>query len=272
MYYLRYLDYLGVRAFLEESRSNLNNSGELDKFIEGLCHSKALFRISREDRHSTDPHMVLKFKQGAVVTTLTHYLNELDLSNGPASSSASQYDDDSDSDNDSAPSQFSRLRGSPRTKSLSRSAPTLSKQKKKKSPPTRNVMRLEIDFNDPCASIIVPADLEPEAIMRLNMYKAGIRQVQRSPTKFADGMKCACCGKPHPFDKCPILNDIPLLKKHFINYCLQMNRTQKLMTAAVQRIDATWGVVDDDDNNDDEAEDYSHANTHNDQDFQEEEE
>ena len=109
MYYLRYLDYLGVRAFLEESRSNLNNSGELDKFIEGLCHSKALFRISREDRHSTDPHMVLKFKQGAVVTTLTHYLNELDLSNGPASSSASQYADDSDSDDDSGPSRYSLL-------------------------------------------------------------------------------------------------------------------------------------------------------------------
>ena len=105
--------------------------------------------------------------------------------------------------------------------------------------------------------------------MRVNMYKAGIRQVQRSPNKFADGMKCACCGKPHPFDKCPILNDIPLLKKHFINYCLQMNRTQKLMTAAVQRIDATWGVVDDDDDNNDVND---NDDDDNDQDFQEEEE
>ena len=91
MYYLRYLDYLEVRAFLEETRFNLNKSAELDKFIAGLRHSKALFHISRDERHSKDPHTVLKFQQGAVVTTLTHYLNELDLSNGPASSSAVSY-------------------------------------------------------------------------------------------------------------------------------------------------------------------------------------
>ena len=267
-YYLHYLDYLELRAYVEEIRSDLNKSSELDKFIAGTSHSDAIFRISRKERNSKDPHVMQKFGQGAVVTTLTHYLEELNLPNGHASSSASRYvASDSDSD-DSAPSQFSRLRGSPRTKSLSRSTPTLSKKKKKKSPPTRRVMGLEIDFNDPCASIIVPDGLEPHETMRLNMYQAGLRQVTRSPTKFADGMKCAVCGKPHPFDKCPILNDIPLLKKHFIAYCLQMNRTQKLMTEKIHKMDATWGVVDDDDDNDDVNDD----DDNNDQDFQEEEE
>ena len=47
-----------------------------------------------------------------------------------------------------------------------------------------------------------------------------------------------------------------------------MNKTQKQMIAAVCRIDATWGT---DINIDDDDEDYLHANTDNDKDFQEKE-
>ena len=116
-------------------------------------------------------------------------------------------------------------------------------------------MRLVVDLSDPCASIIVPDGLQQHEIMRVNMYQNALRQVTKSPTKFADGMKCAVCGKPHPFDKCPILNDIPFLKKHFISFCIQMNRTQKQMTTAIHKMDATWGVDDDDDDDDDDVND-----------------
>ena len=58
-------------------------------------------------------------------------------------------------------------------------------------------------------------------------------------------------------------------RKHFIAYCLQMNRTQKQITASIHQVDASWGVHDDDvvvdDDDDDDSDD-------NDQDFQEEEE
>ena len=83
-------------------------------------------------------------------------------------------------------------------------------------------------------------------------------------------MSCAICHQPHSFDKCPILNDIPYIKKHFISYCLQMNKTQKQMLAAIHSIDATWGTsTNNDDDNDDND---SHVTTDNEQDFQEEEE
>ena len=62
------------------------------------------------------------------------------------------------------------------------------------------------------------------------------------------------------FDKCLILLNILFLKKHFIAYCLQMNRTQKHMVASIYSIGATWSVADlniddddDDDNNDDSS-------------------
>ena len=84
-------------------------------------------------------------------------------------------------------------------------------------------------------------------------------------------MSCAIYYKPHSFDKCPILNDIPYIKKHFISDCLQMNKTQKQMLAAIHSINTTWGTSTNNDNNDDDDND-SHVNTDNDQDFQDEEE
>ena len=97
-------------------------------------------------------------------------------------------------------------------------------------------------------------------------------------------MDCAICNNKHTFDKCPILNDIPYSKKHSISFCLQMNKTQKQMIAAICGIDATWGTNinnntttttnnnNNDDDDDDVDEDYLHPNTDNDVDFQKKEE
>ena len=63
VYYQYYTDYISLRCFLENNRSTLNNSSELDKFISGLTHSKEIFRISREERNSNDPTMKRKFTQ-----------------------------------------------------------------------------------------------------------------------------------------------------------------------------------------------------------------
>ena len=70
------------------------------------------------------------------------------------------------------------------------------------------------------------------------MYQAGIRAVIARPERFTDGMKCAICKKPHKFADCPILQDINYLRKHFIAYCLMMNRTTKQMELAVNKITA----------------------------------
>ena len=107
-------------------------------------------------------------------------------------------------------------------------------------------------------------------MFRVKMYTSSLKKITRDPAKFTDGMNCAVCGKQHTFDKCPILLNIPLLKKHFINYCIQMNKTQKLMVASIHSIDANWGVTNINNNNDDD--DDSSETTDNDADFQGEEE
>ena len=90
-----------------------------------------------------------------------------------------------------------------------------------------------------------------------------------------DGMNCAVCGKQPTFDKCPILLNIPFLKRYFINYCIQMNKTQKLMVALIYSVDAQWGLTDvnnNNNNNDDDNNDISSETTNDDADFQGEEE
>ena len=102
------------------------------------------------------------------------------------------------------------------------------------------------------------------------MYRAAVRVVVAKPNRFTDGMKCAIYKKEHTFDKYPVLLKMPYLKKHFIAYCLLMNRTQKQMKVAVNQITAKMDVVDtNDDDNNESVSDSSDSDTTNDtnQDF-----
>ena len=105
------------------------------------------------------------------------------------------------------------------------------------------------------------------------MYQAAIRAVMAKPMKFKDGMKCAICKKEHMFNKCPILLDILYLRKHFIAYCLLMNRTQWQMNLAVNQITARMADVDTNDGDDTGPDsDSSNSDTIDDsQDFRQEE-
>ena len=103
-------------------------------------------------------------------------------------------------------------------------------------------------------------------ILRVQMYKAAVHAIVWQPSKFTDGMECAICHKKHTFADCPILKDIEYLRKHFISYCLLMNKTQKQMVAAIiNKIDASWAT--DDNTADTPEDDYSPADTDNDKDF-----
>ena len=279
-YFQHYHDFISTRAFLEGNRHTLDAPSELDKFLSRLAHHEKIFLISREERLSNDPNIKRKFTQGAIVNTINQYLSELHLPNGSKYSSHSKYDD-SDSNSDSnvpsrpPASRFSGFRGFSRTTSLtwlsSSSSKKKKKKKKKKKPPTRRVNQIQVDIHDPLASLVIPDGLEQQEIMRVHMYQVGLRKVTKDVTKFTDGMKCIICHQPHTFEMCPILNDIPYIKKHFISYCFQMNKTQRQILTAIHRIDATWGTATNN-NNDDDDDDDSHVNTDNDADFQEEEE
>lgn len=87
--------------------------------------------------------------------------------------------------------------------------------------------QVSIDFRDPCAFIVTPADMVPHDILRVQMYGVCLNAIVKQPAKFTDGMECAICHKKHIFANCPTLKDIDYLQKHFISYCIIMNYTKK---------------------------------------------
>ena len=86
-YFINYFDYMTMRGYLQNNSTNLNDTNELDQFIDGYIHSMKLFHISRDDRKSLDLVMLQWFLQGTLINTLTVYLRKLGLPNGPSLSS-----------------------------------------------------------------------------------------------------------------------------------------------------------------------------------------
>ena len=240
-HFQHYSNYINLRAILEENHISPDQAFKLEKFLAGLTHSQNIFIISQEKLHLNDPQIKQKFTQGAIINTLSQYLDNMNLTDGPPHYlSTCYYDFNSDSDLDiltrASPSHFTVLKGSARTSSLQRFVTSSNNNKKKK---VRLANCIQVDLKGHLASLVIPNDLEINQLFRVHMYEAGINVVKRDATKFIDGMDCAICDKKHSFDQCPILNDIPYIKKHSILYCLQMNKTQKQMLAAIQCIDAT---------------------------------
>ena len=65
-----YLDWLQLRAYLENNPNNLNHPSELDNFLHGLQHGLEYLRLTHEERRSSDPIVQQKYSQGQIVGTL----------------------------------------------------------------------------------------------------------------------------------------------------------------------------------------------------------
>ena len=72
-YFQHYLDFIHLRAFLEENNRNLNEETELDKFFASLIHSQRIFIIFQEERISNNSMVQQKFTQGAIVNIINLY-------------------------------------------------------------------------------------------------------------------------------------------------------------------------------------------------------
>ena len=65
--FYKYVDFLVLRAFIEDNPRDLDVRYEIDKFHAGLTHFAVLRSDCRDDRNSLDPNRT----QGQIVTTLT---------------------------------------------------------------------------------------------------------------------------------------------------------------------------------------------------------
>ena len=162
------------------------NPYDLPIFSLNIHVNNKIFLISREERHSNDPQIQRKFTEGAIVNTISQYLDKLNPADGAPYSPSSRYDD-SDSDSDfnlssrSSPSRFSGFKGSARTSSLTYSATSSTKKKKKKKVCHTN--RIKVDVKNPLASLVIPNGLKTQELFRMHMYEAGIKAAKKDPHK-----------------------------------------------------------------------------------------
>ena len=99
---------------------------------------------------------------------------------------------------------------------------------------------VQVQFTDG-SSFDLPSDAKEDVEFIAQQYSAAVHSVQADPRKFSSSSPCVVCQESgHSFDACPVLNDIPLLKRHHIAYCANAKRLQKMMTtrAAVNRLAA----------------------------------
>lgn len=76
-YFTDYVDYVDMRAYLQDNSPNLNDKIELDQYIGRCTHALKLFNISRDNQKSTDNIILQQFLQGSLTNTLCAYLRDL---------------------------------------------------------------------------------------------------------------------------------------------------------------------------------------------------
>ena len=111
-----------------------------------------------------------------------------------------------------------------------------------------------MDPNDPFVTMNVPDNLNSSLQGYVDLYQdAVLNNINSDPRKFDTTKPCLVCGEVgHTFENCSILNNIPLLQRHYISWKLYLAREQKRQQEAqinqleVQLTNSSFEVLDDD--------------------------
>ena len=99
---------------------------------------------------------------------------------------------------------------------------------------------IEVDMQDPLDSLLLPDEMTERECDLCNRYTSYVNSIQKSPTMYDISLPCRVCNKPgHNFDGCEILKNEPLLRAHYIGYCIETHRLRKIAekhTADIHRL------------------------------------
>ena len=99
---------------------------------------------------------------------------------------------------------------------------------------------IKVDMQDPLDSLLLPNEMSERECDLCNRYTSYINSIQKSPTSYDITLPCRVCNKPgHNFDGCDVLKNEPLLRAHYIGYCIETHRLRKIAdkhTADVHRL------------------------------------
>jgi len=249
-YFHAYLDYLEMKAYIDNISHTLNHKGELDRFIAGTVHHADFTRLSREERLSSDPIMMRRYTQGQIVTTLNRLQSLIPGATFNHHTGWELKPDDSDARTAAtATSDTSSL-----TKSIS--TRTAASRYPRRKPGTTyqprgifpkraiaSVNAIDVDMTDPLASLTLPDTMSELDDALCHRYSEAVYAMHTSPNTFDINTPCKVCRKPgHVFKNCKVLQNSELLRAHFIGVCLKDDHLQKIIerhSKEVHSIDAT---------------------------------
>ena len=123
--------------------------------------------------------------------------------------------------------------------------PNNLKSPNRRSPITRSkVQALRFDPEDPFANLDDPDYYDDNGIYTTRYQDAIINRLATgSNTEFDTSMPCKVCERTgHTFDNCPILNNTPFLRRHYISMKLHLSQQRKREQEAMSGPDAMAAV------------------------------
>ena len=202
VYVNRFLDYLQLRAYIQNIESSIADPDIQDILFTNAKYSDYLVRMSR--RELLDPTLAYKFCETHIVETIQGYLNE------PDSPLFADW-------------QKQRLKEIRSLHQSPRASPTFKPINPVDTAPSTDDSELDPDaelnalYED--AAALEPSTDEEKQLHQL--YKVSILAVHKAAPR-----NCLICNEPHTFDACPVLNNTQFLRNHFIRFCQFLKRDQ----------------------------------------------
>ena len=208
-FYFRYVDFLRLRAFLNNQPGTLDNKHEVSCFIQGTLEKDALRRKTDEERDSTSAEKLAKYKSGTLLRTLQVYMDEINKERGIRRT----------------PNQRSSVRhGNPRRHMRMRDIhPSKDNNSVASTITTKSINVLQ---NVGFPSV---ADEDDEGIKWSAIYNSAVNSIAQQPRLFDTTRECLICKQTgHAFKDCPILNNIEILKTHRIKLASYLRNMKEL--------------------------------------------
>jgi hypothetical protein len=242
-YYQMFRDYEQLRAYIANITAGLDDTTELDIFINNAKHSTYLNRVTRDERRLTS--LAHKYRGTQLIETLNKFLMAPD---SPAlhADNKPRYSDQGKVRYESAESKYSRpyekygnkfdaTKGK-FTNYGNKFDTTKGKFRNTRQPLTARVNPVHYVSDDPNGNgsgtdteepgpdlydIDVPNTDEDREVF--HVYCASVYRINAQPDTARD-TTCIVCGQAHRFDKCNVLANTEFLRGHYIRYCQQLRR------------------------------------------------
>ena len=167
-YFYKYVDFIVLRAFIEDNARDLDIPDEMDKFLAGLVHYEALRHDMRDDRLFCDPDRVWQYSQGQIVTTVTaKILSHPRLTNGGVP-------------------LLPKLALLPPECGLSPKPSSFHRQR----PASVHLVHDKFSHG---SAFDIPPDVSPQDQHIADRYTAAVHAIQADPRKFSSCSECAVC-------------------------------------------------------------------------------